>query len=242
MAGLVKTVALVYFFCLAHPRHGFAWNLPSTPPSQCGSTAPFCGDSSSAAVLKCCDVVAQSAPPDFHVAVQTSGVSSCADLTCQLCLAPSSGSASRLICAASLHHDDNEAKGMSTTAKIVIIALVVGVLIVVLGLTCFVNLKIIMKMVMNMILKNKNQQNINVNVDSGANAVATSAAGALALSNATAKATSKSDAQATLEQHWVYIKGKWQLLHGQWIVKLIDGKERPPSLPPTSTLVLEELD
>jgi hypothetical protein len=37
MAGLVKTVGLVYFFCLAHPQHGIAWNPPtSLPPSRCG--------------------------------------------------------------------------------------------------------------------------------------------------------------------------------------------------------------
>lgn len=135
MAGLVvKTLALVYFFCLAYPQHGIAWNGLSSPPPPfvpsednqgcpggihsprillnlvlsarsagtnwiqhrsiilstnnpliCvagGSTVPFCGDSSSTTVLKCCDVVAHSAPTDFHAAVEY--YSPCADLTCQV--------------------------------------------------------------------------------------------------------------------------------------------------------------
>ncbi|CAN6373413.1 unnamed protein product [Urochloa humidicola] len=241
MAGHVKTVALVvYIFCLAHPQHGIAWNLPSSPPPPIssvpsspasydtnthgcpGSTTPFCGDSSSTTQLRCCDVVAHDAPTDFQAAVAYSGASSCADLTCQLCSAPSTtGTVNHLmICAASLRRDDNAGKGMSTTAKIALIG--GGIILVLALLLCSINLRMIMKMVTQMILSNKNDQNINVNVDSSTGASAFSNSSALASSNAKALSNSKANAEATLEQRWVFIDGRWQKLNAQLMVLCVD--------------------
>jgi hypothetical protein len=164
-----------------------------------------------------------------------------------LCSAPSTGgSASRFICAASSlpAYDNGGAKGMSTTTKIVLIASLVGGILLVLGLICFINLRTIMTTVTNTILSNRSDQNINVNIDSDAKAVATSDATSLALSDARATATSNADAQADLEQRWVHVNGQWQLLHGKWIVKIVDGPEGQrvfPALLPRAP-VIEEIE
>jgi hypothetical protein len=139
-------------------------------------------------------------------------------------------------------YDNGAAKGMSTTTKIVLIASLVGGILLVLGLLCFINLRTIVMMVTTTILSNRSDQTINVNIDSDAKAVATSDATSLALSDARATATSDADALADLEQRWVLVNGQWQLLHGKWIVNIVDGPERPGSFPTLpSGPVIEEI-